>query len=130
MSFKKDESEPIPNFNDRNYEQELSNIIITTDSISKAIDRLKCSKSQRPDNIHPMLLKECKAALLTPLKYIFEIFYRSVTNQEQVEQVQYSVNEAVTWTNIWEMLFSFKKFKHLHIGSRTDPATHTMNDWT
>ena len=60
MSFKKDESEPIPNFNDRNYEQELSNIIITTDSISKAIDRLKCSKSQ------------CKAALLTPLKYIFE----------------------------------------------------------
>ena len=53
-------------------EQELSNIIITTDSISKAIDRLKCSKSQGPDNIHPMLLKECKAALLTPLKYIFE----------------------------------------------------------
>ena len=72
MSFKKDESEPIPNFNDRNYEQELSNIIIRTDSISKAIDRLKCSKSQGPDNIHPMLLKECKAALLTPLKYIFE----------------------------------------------------------
>ena len=130
MSFKKDESEPIPNFNDRNYEQELSNIIITTDSISKAIDRLKCSKYQGPDNIHPMLLKECKAALLTPLKYIFEKFYRSVTNQEQVEQVQYSVNEAVTWTNIWEMLFSFKKFKHLHIGSRTDPATYTMNDWT
>ena len=54
-------------------------------------------------------------------------FYRSVTNQEHVEQVQYNVNEAVTLTNIWEMLFNFKKCKHLHIGSRTDPATYTMN---
>ena len=54
-------------------------------------------------------------------------FYRSVTNQEDVEQVQYSVNEAVTCKNILEMLFNFKKCKHLHIGSRTDPATYTMN---
>ena len=54
-------------------------------------------------------------------------FYRSVTNQEHIEQVQYSVNEAVTWTNIWEMLFNFKKSKQLHNGSRMDPATYTMN---
>ena len=54
-------------------------------------------------------------------------FYRSVTNQKHVEQVQYSVNEAVTWTNVWEMLFNFKKCKHLHIGFKTDPATYTMN---
>ena len=36
------------------------------------IDRLKSSKSQGPDNVHPMLLKECKKALLPPLKCIFE----------------------------------------------------------
>ena len=54
--------------------------------------------------------------------------YRSVTNQEHVEQVQYSViNQAVTWTNIWEMLFNLKKCKHLHIGFKTDPVTYTMN---
>ena len=69
-AFQKDGSEQIPNFNDRNYEQELSIIIITADKISKAIDRLKCSKSQGPDNIHPMLLKECKAVISTPLKYL------------------------------------------------------------
>ena len=42
-------------------------------------------------------------------------------------QVQTSVDEAITWTKIWEMLFNFKKCKHLHIGSRTNPATYTMN---
>ena len=37
------------------------------------------------------------------------------------------VDEAVTWSNIWEMLFNFKKCKHLHIGSRHDLVTCTMD---
>ena len=321
--FQNEETEPIPNFVDRNFMQELNTVRISSDKISKAIDRLKSSKSQGPDNIHPMLLKECKKALLPPLKCIFEksleerkipeiwksahvtaIFksgskskpenyrpisltsvpgklleriirdeivkhmtdnnlfaksqhgflagkscvtqllefledvttaldrgedvdviyldlskafdrvphkrllkklwgygirgnthawirdflsnrtqrvkingsysesvpvtsgvpqgsvlgpilfliyindlpevitvliklfaddakvYRSIADVQHVNQVQISVDKAVTWTNIWEMLFNFKKCKHLHIGSRTDPATYTMNSGT
>ena len=65
-------SEPIPTLNDRNITQEVTTVKITSDKISKAIDRLKASKSQGPDNIHPMLLKGRKDALLIPLKCIFE----------------------------------------------------------
>ena len=54
--------------------------------------------------------------------------YRSITDVHHVNQVQISVDKAVTWTNIWEMLFNFKKCKHFHIGSRT--ATYTMNSGT
>ena len=50
--------------------------------------------------------------------------YRSILS---VDQVQSSVDEAVTWPNIWEMLFDFKKCKHLHIGSRHDSVTYTMD---
>ena len=70
MCFKTKKIEPIPNFDDRNFMQELNTVRISSDKISKAIDRLKSSKSQGP--MHPMLLKECKKALLPPLKCIFE----------------------------------------------------------
>ena len=70
--FQNEETEPIPNFDDRNFMQDLNTVIISSDKISKAIDRLKSSESQGPDNIHPMLLKECTKALLSPLKCIFE----------------------------------------------------------
>ena len=53
--------------------------------------------------------------------------YKSISLVDHVHQVQSSVDEAVTWSNIWEMLFNFKKCKHLHIGSRQDSATYTMN---
>ena len=42
-------------------------------------------------------------------------------------QVKTSVDEAVRRTNISEMLYYFKKCKHLHIDPRTNPATYTLN---
>ena len=53
--------------------------------------------------------------------------YRTISSVEHVCQVQFSVDEAVTWSNIWEMLFNFKKCKHLHTGSRQDSVTYTMD---
>ena len=38
---------------------------------SKAIDHIKASKSQGPDNIHPKLIKETKSAIKKPLKILF-----------------------------------------------------------
>ena len=70
--FLKEESVPLPNFDDRNYAQELNIISVTELKISKAIDRIKPSKSSGPDNIHPKILKECNRAILKPLKIIFE----------------------------------------------------------
>ena len=70
--FQKEESTPLPHFNDRQFSHELNIISITEVNICKAIDRIKPTKSQGPDNIHPMLIKEFKNSLLSPLKLIFE----------------------------------------------------------
>ena len=70
--FQKEESTPLPHFNDRQFAHELNTISITEVNIRKAIDRIKPTKSEGPDNIHPMLIKECKNSLLSPLKLIFE----------------------------------------------------------
>ena len=88
--FQKKESEPLPDFGiwdlivsvpvhcvsfyfeERHFTQELNTITVTLNKISKAIDRVKSSKSQGPDNIYLMIIKECKNALLLPLKLIFQ----------------------------------------------------------
>ena len=57
--FLKEESVPLPKFDDRHYTQELKTISVTELKISKAIDRIKPSKSSGPDNIHPKILEEC-----------------------------------------------------------------------
>ena len=78
----------------------------------------------------PDFLKERRADAITVLMKLFADdakVYRSITNVRHVNQVQTSVDNAVTWTNIWEMMFNFKKCKHLHIGSRTIPANYTIN---
>ena len=50
--------------------------------------------------------------------------YRSISTIHHVEQLQLSVDEAVTWAGTWAMFFNFKKCKHLLIGTRQDPATY------
>ena len=53
--------------------------------------------------------------------------YRSISSVDRVHQVQSSEDEAVTWSNIWKMLFDFKMCKYLHIGSQHDSVTYTMD---
>ena len=72
-------SEALPDFQDKNFIEPLTNIDINTTNIAKAIDKLKASKSQGPDQIHPKLLKECKESLLKPLEIIFK---KSVDNSQ------------------------------------------------
>ncbi|MEW8547738.1 MAG: reverse transcriptase family protein, partial [Candidatus Thiodiazotropha sp.] len=52
--------------------------------------------------------------------------YRSIATNQHIAQVQLSVDEAVAWADTWEMFFNFKKCKHLHIGTRQDPAIYKM----
>ena len=74
--FADEGSEVLPNFEERNFGETLSNFEINTVKISKAIDKLKASKSQGPDNIHPKFIKECKESLLKPLEIIFKQEFR------------------------------------------------------
>ena len=66
--LQKEESIPLPQFNDRQFVQELNTISITEENILKAIDRIKPTKSQGPDNIHPMLIKECKSVSIESIE--------------------------------------------------------------
>ena len=46
-------------------------VVIGALRVKKAISKLKPSKSQGPDNLHPNLIKECSDQLIQPLKHIF-----------------------------------------------------------
>ena len=61
----------LPEFHDRDFNEVVTTINITDNTITKAISKLKPSKSQGPDNLHPKLIKECSHPLLEPLKEIF-----------------------------------------------------------
>ena len=62
----------LPEFQDRNFDETLTYIEISENLVAKSIDRLKPSKSQGPDDIHPKLIKECKTSIVTPLTIIFK----------------------------------------------------------
>ena len=67
----KEVDEELPEFMEQNYNQPLESLIFTEEQISKAIDHIKASKSQGPDNIHPKLIKEMKSAIKKPLKLLY-----------------------------------------------------------
>ena len=69
--FETEGEEPIPDFPDRDFNEAITTMDISENVILKAISKLKPSKSQGPDNLHPKLIKECSHQLLTPLKEIF-----------------------------------------------------------
>ena len=69
--FETEGTEALPDFPDREFADIITTVEITENTIMKAISKLKPSKSQGPDNIHPKLIKECSHQLLTPLKSIF-----------------------------------------------------------
>ena len=68
---------PLPEFPDRNFIETLSTIEIIADNIKKPILKLKPSKSQGPDNLHPKVIKDCSDQLIEPLKLIFTKFLES-----------------------------------------------------
>ena len=69
--FETEGSGPLPDFPDREFMEVLTTIDITDDDIKKAIAKLKPSKSQGPDNLHPKFIKKCSEQLIEPLKHIF-----------------------------------------------------------
>ena len=66
--------ETLPEIEDRNFAEPATDIHVDINGtkIAKATDKLKASKSQGSDQIHPKLIKECKDYLLKPLEIIFK----------------------------------------------------------
>ena len=58
--FSNENTNTIPDFNDRNFNHELDQIVITEKKVEEIISNLKPSKSQGPDKIHPHFLKLLK----------------------------------------------------------------------
>ncbi len=48
----------MPNFETKHQGEPLDNIIITQETVKKALEKLKPGKSQGPDGLHPKILKE------------------------------------------------------------------------
>ena len=97
-------SEALPELEDRNFAKPVTYIDINRTKIAKAIDKLKASKSQGPDQIHPKLIKECKESLLKPL----EIFFKNSLENSQL-------------LNIWKQGNVTAIFKS---GSKTKPENY------
>ena len=85
--FETEGEEPIPDFPDRDFNEAITTVDISENVILKAISKLKPSKSQGPDNLHPKLIKECSHQLLTPLK---EIFLKSLAESKNTRYMEKS----------------------------------------
>ena len=69
--FENEGKENLPNFQDRPFTEPLYSIEIAGKILEKALDKVKETKSKGVDNIHPILVKVCKKALIPPLKIIY-----------------------------------------------------------
>ena len=70
--FEIESEEPLPDFRQCPYDNELSSMNISEDQIDKIINKLNAAKSQGPDNLHTKLRKETKSVIKQPLKMIFQ----------------------------------------------------------
>ncbi|MES9881006.1 MAG: reverse transcriptase domain-containing protein, partial [Sedimenticola sp.] len=61
-----------PNFEPRQPDNNLGNIDITNEKVTKVIQQLKASKSAGPDNFHPKLFKETVEKISIPLTLMFQ----------------------------------------------------------
>ena len=61
----------MPYFEERNFEEKITNINITEKMVKDKLMKLKTNKSPGPDQIHPRVLHEIADAIIMPVTYIF-----------------------------------------------------------
>ena len=87
--FELEGSEALPDFEERHFTEPLTSIVINAPGISKAINKLKASKSQGPDQIYPKLIKECKDSPVEPLEFFFSKISGNQPNTQYMEAGEY-----------------------------------------
>ena len=70
--FEVEDKENLPVFHERNFNEPLITVDITEEKVLNVLKELKNGKSQGPDQIHPMLLKETKQIQSKLLTTIFK----------------------------------------------------------
>ena len=61
----------LPELDDLHHEYSISSVRITSDIVFNKLSTLKSNKSQGPDGLHPLALKEAAAQLCIPLSMLF-----------------------------------------------------------
>ena len=69
--FTREDTENIPVFEERHFQEKLQTVIITPDKVKKKLQKLKASKCAGPDGFHPRVLRDCADSLAFPLTLIF-----------------------------------------------------------
>jgi len=69
--FTEEDSECIPTLEDRVFNNELTDIVVTPQNVEKALLNLNTSKSPGDDMLHPLVLKEARSVLSTVLSSLF-----------------------------------------------------------
>ena len=57
--------------------ERISDIAFTTQQVSRAISKLKINSAGGPDNVPPIFIKSCRLQLLTPLAFLYQLFFDS-----------------------------------------------------
>jgi len=73
--FTREDSGPLPQFEDRPRETSLETVNFTVDAVLKKLKKLNVNKSCGPDEMHPRILFELKDEIAEPL---FQIFRQSI----------------------------------------------------
>ena len=69
--FTNEDTTDVPIAEARHHGEALNKIIVTKEEVLKRLNKLNPSKSPGPDGMHPRVLKEAAAEIVTPLTEIF-----------------------------------------------------------
>ena len=70
--FTQENENKLPDFEDRVFQEVLSDIDFTPAAVLKKLKKLKPDKSPGPDGHHPYVLKELAGSLAEPLSIVFK----------------------------------------------------------
>ena len=68
-----DPTQPLPDIEQLNYNEQLNDINITVRDVERQIDKLKKGKAPGPDGITTSILKKLKSSVVKPLQLIFQL---------------------------------------------------------
>ena len=77
--YTKEPDGDMPYFEEREYNEILSNLNVTEETIMKKLKKIKINKSPGPDSIHPRVLREISNEICTPLKIILNLSLQTMT---------------------------------------------------
>ena len=154
------DSDNLPEFKQRDFTEELSDINITTELVTKKLKKLKIDKSPGPDYIHPRVINEIATSIAYPITDIYQTSLRNMKLPDEWKVANVSAifkkgskstpknyrpvsltsiicktMEGIIRDHIMEHMLSNKLFSDKQFGFITGRSTtlqllHVLNIWT